>query len=92
MSLRDELDKLASALCKKALLDATPIEASTDALKAATGYYAVREKVKLKAVDDDSSETPVNFAGFQGAIQGASGEEPVNARSTQPPASRRRVS
>lgn len=90
MNLRDELDALASALCKKALLDATPIEASTDALKAAAGYYAVREKVKPKANDDDSEA--LNFKDFQGAIQGASGEEPVNARPAKPPANRRRDS
>lgn len=92
MSLRDELDALTSALCKRALEKDTPIEASTDALKAATAYYAVRQKVALKAGDDDPSETPVNFAGFQGAIQGASGEEPPNGRPAKPPANRRRVS
>lgn len=88
--LRSELDELASALCKKAQLEATPIEASTDALKAAATYYAIREKVKFKSGDGDEPDGS-NFDSFQGAIHGASQESP-NGRPAQPPASRRRPS
>ena len=92
MSLRSELDALATALCKKAQLEATPIEASTDALKAVAAYYAIREKVKLKSGDDDGDSAPMNFKDFEGAIRSAGTQEGNNGRSTSAAASRRRDS
>lgn len=88
-NLRSELDALASALCKKAQLPDTEIEASTDALKAVAAYYAIREKVKLKSSDSEDGETS-DFNSFSGAIHGA-GQEPPNGSRTPAPSGRRRI-
>lgn len=90
MTLRSELDALASAVCEKAQLEATPIEASTDALKAVTTYYAVCAKVDAKSGGVEDGDI-ASFDSFSADIHGASQENP-NGRPAKPPANRRRDS
>ena len=62
-------------------------EWQTDALKAVAGYYAIREKVKLKAGDGEDGNS-ADFNQFSGAIHGA-GQGAPDGRPAKPTANRR---
>lgn len=91
MSLQAGLDKLAQAVCDKAIHADTQLDQRIDALKALTTYYAVREKVKAKIGDTDDNETGT-FDSFQEAIHAAGATEQGNGSTPKPPRSRPRVS
>ena len=67
MTLRKELDELASALAKRAAQNETPIAEATDALKAVTAYYGMLQKHHKggEPVDDEP-----DFGDFAAAVHG----------------------
>lgn len=75
MTLRDDLDKLATAVAKKAALSATTLQESVDALKALTPYYALTEKLRAKGDDGDEPDGDT-FEAFSAAVAGT--EERAN--------------
>lgn len=77
MNLRDELDKLAEQIAKKASLSDTSLQESIDALKVLTPYYALTQK--LKTGDEDPSDG-ATFDTFSAEITGT--EERQNGRTT----------
>jgi hypothetical protein len=76
MTLRSELDKLATEIAKNASLDATSLTEKVDAIKALTPYYALTQKLKGKSEDDD--EDGNTFEAFSDEI--ANAQEPRNGR------------
>jgi hypothetical protein len=69
MTLRKELDELASAIAKRAADKETPLAEATDALKMVTAYYAVLQKYHKSGepVDDEP-----DFGDFAAAVHGGS--------------------
>lgn len=67
MTLREEIDKLASALAARASAHNAPLAEATNALKAVTEYYAVLLKNHKhgEKVDDEP-----DFADFAAAVTG----------------------
>lgn len=63
MNLKAELDKLATAILRKAGLDDTPLTDAIDAFKATTAYYAL--SLKRKTGEEPDTEDENSFAGFQ---------------------------
>lgn len=63
MTLKSDLDKLASCIAKSAALAATPLAEQVDALKALTSLYAVMNKGgKRTPPADDGTPTFEDFA------------------------------
>jgi hypothetical protein len=79
MTLRTELDKLASSIAKNAALDATSLQEKVDAIKALTPYYALTQKLAAKGADDE--DDGATFEAFSSEITGVQ-EEPKNGRKT----------
>jgi len=78
MSLRNNLDKLAENIAKKAAEKDTSLQESVDALKALTPYYALTAKLAAKGTGDDEDDG-ATFDAFSAEIAGAQ-EEPRNGR------------
>lgn len=72
-TLRQDLDKLAAEIAKKAAEKATSLQESVDALKALVPYYALLQKLKGK---DDSNDDGATFESFSADIAGAPEEKP----------------
>jgi hypothetical protein len=71
MTLRSNLDDLAASVAEKAQKTETPLQDSTDALKALTALYTALEKNRGQS-DDGNEDTP-SFEHFSKSLQ-----EPVN--------------
>lgn len=84
MTLETDLKSLASAISKKAQDKDTPLQNSTDALKALTGLYAVLNKNKSNASDNDGDDMP-SFDTFSAAVK-----EPENGSAVSMEAGNRR--
>lgn len=74
-TLREELDKLAADIAKKASLSDTSLQESIDALKVLTPYYALTQKLKTGDEDEPDGAT---FDTFSADISGT--EERPNGR------------
>lgn len=77
MTLKADLDKLASSLAQKAAMDDTTLAEATDALKALTSLYAVITKGGKKG--SEPPEDGDTFEDFASQI----GEESPNGRKTR---------
>lgn len=78
MSLREDLDKLASELAKRAMASDAALAESTDALKVLTGYYALL--LKNKEQPEDESDAFDFSKGIQVLEEHANGEARVPGR------------
>ena len=79
MTLREDLDKLASELAKRAMATDAAIAETTDALKVLTGYYALVLKERKDEPADDT--TAFDFSkGIQVPEEHANGEARVPSR------------
>lgn len=86
MTLETDLQRLASAISKKAQEETTPLQDSTDALKALTGLYAVLKKNKSGTPDEGDDDMP-SFDTFSAAVK-----EPENGSTAMEAGNRRRRS
>lgn len=77
MTLRKELDELASALAKRAAQNETPIAEATAALKAVTAYYEMLQKHHkgVEPVDDEP-----DFGDFANAVHGGAPNGRIQGR------------
>ena len=79
MNLREEMDKVAEAVAKKAAEYDTPLQEKMDALKVLTAYYAAVEKSKKKGGDEPAGGNGESFEDFTASIHGAT-EDTANGR------------
>ena len=81
------LDELAPHVAQKAAHSDTPLQESTDALKALTPYYALLLKQKIGGTQD---EPELNFGDFKKDLESLKTHEVDNGGATRIPGGRRR--
>ena len=81
------LDELATHVAQKAALHDTPLQESTDALKALTPYYALLLKQKMGGTQDDPE---LSFTDFKKDLESLKTQEINNGAAPRVPGGRRR--